>query len=159
MDKILNINQAISTARKLRDQGKTIVLAGGCFDILHKGHILFLKAAKKQGDMLFLLLESDRNITKRKGEGRPLNSQKNRASVLSTIEDIDYIIPLTGVTKDKEYDRIMGKIKPDIVAMTRGDKQIGKRTKQCELFGIELKLVIDKIGNSSTTALINQISN
>lgn len=159
MNKIISINDATKISKQLKQRGKTIVLAGGCFDILHIGHILFLQAAKKQGDALFLLLESDKNISKIKGRGRPLNSQKNRAIVLSELESVDYAVPLKGVTKDEEYDRLMGKIKPDIVAMTKGDPQIDKRSAQCKKVGAKLKLVIDKIENNSTSALINQIRN
>lgn len=159
MNKIINVNDATKISKQLKQRGKTIVLAGGCFDILHKGHILFLKAAKRHGDSLFLLLESDESIIKRKGKGRPVNSLENRAIILSAIESVDYIILLTGVTKDEEYDRLMVKIKPDIVAMTQGDPQVDKRRRQCELVGAKLKFVIKKIENNSTTALVNQIRN
>lgn len=159
MDKILNTNQAANIARQLHEEGKTIVLAGGCFDILHEGHLAFLKAAKHQGDVLFILLESDENVKRRKGKGRPINSAKNRAIVLSEVKSVDYVVLLSGVTKDEEYDRIMVKIKPDIVAATHGDPQILRRTKQCKMVGAKLKLVIKKIENKSTTALVKKIRN
>ena len=159
MNKILSVNQAIKIAQEIRKQNKTIVLAGGCFDVLHVGHILFLKAAKKQGDILFLLLESDENIRKRKGKERPLNTQKNRAVVLSALEAVDYIIPLVGMTKNEEYDRLMIQIKPDVVAMTAGDSEIERRTKQCSAVGAKLKLVIKEVDKTSTTDLIDEIKN
>ena len=159
MKKLLNVEHAIKIAHKLKQKGKSIVLAGGCFDILHIGHVLFLKAAKREGDALFLLLESDENIIKRKGKGRPVNALENRAIILSAIESVDYIIPLVGVTKDGEYDRLMVKIKPDVIAMTQGDPQIRQRARQAKLVGAKLKLVINKVENKSTTALISQIRN
>ncbi|MBI2621926.1 MAG: adenylyltransferase/cytidyltransferase family protein [Candidatus Levybacteria bacterium] len=159
MNKVLTISRAIKLSTRFKQEAKSIVLAGGCFDILHKGHILFLEAAKKQGDKLFVLLESDENISKKKGAGRPVNSIKDRSAVLSSIEVVDFVIPLTGVTKDKEYDRLMVKIRPDIVALTQGDPQISKRRKQCELVGAKLKLVIKRVENKSTTALISKTKN
>ncbi|MBI4097768.1 MAG: adenylyltransferase/cytidyltransferase family protein [Candidatus Levybacteria bacterium] len=156
-EKILNVEQAIQIANNLRQQRKTIILAGGCFDILHAGHILFLEAAKKEGDCLFVLLESDESVRKRKGKGRPLNSQKKRAALLSSLKSVDFIISLKGVTKNEEYDRLMVQIKPGIVAMTKGDLNIAQRVKQCEMVGAKLKLVIEKIDGISTTALLNQI--
>lgn len=157
MGKIINVNEAIKLSKQLKQRGKAIVLAGGCFDILHSGHIVFLKAAKKSGDVLILLLESDESIKKRKGKERPLNSQKKRVTALSSLETVDYILPLKGVTKNEEYDRLMIQIKPDIVAMTKGDLNIPQRVKQCEMVGAKLKLVTEKIEGLSTTALVNQI--
>ncbi len=155
--KILDLNNFSETISKLKKDNKKIVLAGGCFDIIHPGHILFLEAAKKEGDILILLLESDESIEKRKGKGRPINSQKNRQIVVSSIGDVDYIIPLIGVTTDKEYDRIMIQIRPEVIAITDGDSQTEKRKKQSESIGAELKVVIKQIDNKSTTALINKI--
>ncbi len=155
--KILNFNNFSETISTLKKEKKKIVLVGGCFDIIHPGHILFLEAAKKEGDILILLLESDESIEKRKGKGRPINSQKNRQIVVSSIGDVDYIIPLIGVTTDEEYDRIMIQIRPEVIAITEGDSQTEKRKKQCESIGAELKVVIKQIDDKSTTALINKI--
>lgn len=155
--KILEHNNISETIKRLKKEKKKIVLVGGCFDIIHPGHILFLEAAKKEGDILILLLESDNNIKKIKGEGRPINSIKNRQIVVSSIGDVDYIIPLVGVTTDEEYDRIMIQIRPEVIAITEGDSQTEKRRRQCESIGAQLRVVINRIDNKSTTALINDI--
>jgi len=155
--KILNLKNISETVLRLKAENKKTVLVGGCFDIIHPGHILFLEAAKREGDVLILLLESDENIKKRKGKTRPINSQKNRQIVVSAISDVDYIIPLVGVTTDEEYDKIMTQIRPEVIAITDGDSQTEKRRKQCESIGAQLKVVIKKIDNKSTTALINEI--
>lgn len=156
MRKILNLKDLSSVVEQQKKLNKKIVLAGGCFDILHSGHVAFLEAAKKEGNVLILLLESDENIKKRKGEGRPLNSMRKRLAMLSSLQTVDFIIPLTGVTKSEEYDRIMIQIKPDIVAMTNGDPSVAQRTRQCEKIGAKLKLVIEKIDGISTTALVSK---
>ena len=153
MSKIITINQAAKLSTKFKQSGKTIVLVGGCFDLLHKGHIYFLEKSKQKGDLLFVLLESDVNIRKRKGENRPINPQNIRSIVLSARPYVDYIIPLQDVTNDKDYDKLIVQIKPDIITMTEGDKNLSQRTKQCEKFGVKLEL-IDKMEGVSTSNLI-----
>lgn len=159
MEKILEIQNISEKINRLKKGNKKIVLVGGCFDILHAGHILFLEAAKKEGDILIVLLESDDNIKKIKGNNRPINSQENRQIILSALKNVDYIIPLSGVTTNSEYDRLMIQIKPDVVAITEGDSQLNLRSKQCDSVGATLKIVIEKVENRSTTALIKKIKN
>ena len=91
-------------ANKLNSQKQKLVLAGGCFDLLHIGHITFLEKAKAQGDALFVLLESDEAIKKQKGPNRPLNSQTNRALVLSKLSLVDFVIKLPTKTNNTFYD-------------------------------------------------------
>lgn len=156
MNKILTIDQAVRLSTQLKQEGKTIILAGGCFDILHSGHISFLDAAKKQGDLLFILLESDDNVRKIKGQGRPVNSQKNRSIVLSVLPSVDYIVPLKGMTKNDEYDKLIVQIKPDVIAMTKGEPGLKQRERQALLVGAKVKLVIARVKGKSTTGLINK---
>jgi rfaE bifunctional protein nucleotidyltransferase chain/domain len=155
--KILETENISSEISILKKQNKNIVLVGGCFDILHLGHLLFLEAAKKEGNILIVLLESDANIKKRQGNNRPINNAHSRQIIVSSIKSVDYVIPLKGVTSDLEYDRLMSQIKPDVVAITEGDSQTEKRKIQCEETGTKLKTVIKLIDNNSTTALINKI--
>ena len=79
MNKIINVNDAIELAQKLNKENKKIVITGGCFDILHIGHIKLFDESKKKGDFLFVLLENDNSVRKLKGEGRPINPQIERA--------------------------------------------------------------------------------
>ena len=153
MSKIITINQAAKLSTKFKQSGKSIVLVGGCFDILHPGHTLFLEKASQYGDLLFVLLESDENIKRRKGMGRPINSQKNRAIVLSVLGSVDFVVLLEGVTKNQDYDKLIVQIKPDIIGLTRGDENIPQREKQCRLVGAKLE-VIDRIEGVSTSGLI-----
>lgn len=154
MNKIIGVQEVSAISKKQKSLGKSVVLAGGCFDVLHLGHILFLKAAKKQGDILIILLESDENIKKRKGNDRPINSQKERALILSGISYVDYVVLLERMTKDKDYDKLMFQIKPDIVAITDQDPQIEQRKKQCGMVNAKLRIVIKNIDSVSTSRLI-----
>lgn len=154
--KIVTIDEAAKISKKIKSDGKNIILAGGCFDILHPGHIKFLTESKKHADILFLLLESDENIKKFKGENRPINSQNNRSIVLSTLFSVDYIIPLRGVTKNEDYDKLIVQIQPDLISITEGDKNIERRKEQCEKVGAKL-VKIEKIDGASSTSYIESI--
>ncbi|MBI4084711.1 MAG: adenylyltransferase/cytidyltransferase family protein [Candidatus Levybacteria bacterium] len=151
--KILSVEGAIKATEQLRKQGKKIVLAGGCFDILHVGHVHFLQEAKKQGDYLMLLLESDERIKQLKGQNRPINIQKDRAFVLSAVTLVDCIVLLPLLKSDALYDKMILKLKPDIIATTKGDPFKMHKQRQAKLINSRLVEVIDHISNQSTSRL------
>lgn len=153
MSKIIETNEVSQAVKRIKKSGKKIVLVGGCFDILHKGHIFFLEEAKRQGDILILFLESDENIKIRKGPDRPINSQKYRSIVLAALSSVDYVITLKGMTNNKEYDKLIVQINPDIIALTEGDPGLGQREKQAKMVRAKIRL-IKKIEGKSTTDLI-----
>jgi glycerol-3-phosphate cytidylyltransferase len=157
MNKILSIQQGIKAAQELKKQNKTIVVTGGFFDILHFGHIKFLEEAKKYGDYLFVLLEEDVKATKEKGKTRPINSQKNRAKILSALESIDYIIMLENMTNDRIYDNIMVGIRPDIIATTYKDPYVKHKIRQAKLIQGKVVYVIKRIEDRSTTEYVKLI--
>ncbi len=158
MNRIISTQKAIKISKKLRREGKKLVLAGGCFDILHVGHIKFLGAAKKRGDVLFILLESDKNVEKFKGKNRPINSQKERAIVLSSLRPVDYVIVLELMKTSSDYDKLIINLKPDVIATTKKSRQIIHNARQAKLIDGEVALVINRISNKSTTRLANIIS-
>lgn len=153
MNKIIKIDAAIKLANKLKEQDKTIVIAGGCFDILHPGHILFLEKAKQQADVLFVMLESDETIKLTKGNKRPIHTQKDRALVLATLNTVDYIILLPPLKKDRDYDNLLLKIKPTIIATTTGDPKKFHKERQAKLIGINVVEVIKRVRDKSTSNL------
>ena len=138
----------------IKTKGNKIVLVGGCFDILHAGHIKFLNESKKFAEILILLLESDINIKKYKGESRPINTQSERAKVLSSITSVDFIILLKGMTKNEDYDKLIVQIKPDYIALTKGDENKSKRELQCKMVGAKL-VEVEKVEGYSTTNYLN----
>ncbi len=158
MKKNLNIKEAVEIAKELRNKGKSIILAGGCFDILHVGHLIFLKKAKKQGDVLFVLLESDSNIEKLKGKNRPINTQKDRASLLAALTVVDYIILLPNVITNNQYDQLVMQIKPSIIAVTKGDPSIYHKERQAKKVNGKVVAVTKIIKDQSTTRLAKLIS-
>ena len=137
----------------LRKSSK-VVLVGGCFDILHPGHLIFLEKAKKEGDQLIVLLESDAKIRKLKGEGRPVNTQEKRAKALRNLKFVTQVLELPFMETEKEYEQLIQKIKPDVIAITRGiDEKHHKRV--AKLTGATLKYVTEFIKGYSTTKIIS----
>jgi len=124
-----------------RETKGRIVLAGGCFDILHIGHVRFLSEAKKMGDYLVVLLENDKKVKKLKGENRPAFIQKERAEMLSALGSVDLVVLLPTMENDSDYLNLIRKIKPDIIAVTESDPHIEKKKSQAKKIGGELKVI------------------
>lgn len=157
MSKILEVKEAIKIAKKLREENKSIVLAGGCFDILHLAHVKFLEKAKRRGDVLFILLESDDNVRKLKGKNRPINSQKNRAIVLSSLTSVDYVVLLSNLKTNDQYDTIVTQIQPSIIATTAKDPNILHKMRQAKQVNGKVVSVLQRISDQSTTKLTKLI--
>ena len=158
MSKVITLKKAIKISKNLHFKKKGLVLCGGCFDILHIGHIKFLKNAKKQGSSLFVLLESDESVKKIKGKERPINSQSDRAEILSAVSSVDYIILLEGIKDDSWYDKLILDLKPDVIAVTKGSLQIKHNKRQAKLVNAKVLEVISRIENKSSTNLAKLIS-
>lgn len=153
---ILNSSDPIELSN-LKKTGKTLVLAGGCFDILHAGHIEFLKKARELGDELIVLLEPDEKIKKLKGENRPVNTQKDRAIVLSHLPSVSYVLQLTNVQNDSDYEILVKMLKPDIIA-TSGSDYVFDWEKELEKQGLfKISRVMDRVPNKSTTQLVKDL--
>jgi FAD synthetase len=135
-----------------RESKERIILTGGCFDILHIGHVRFLFEAKKLGDYLVVLLESNKKVRKLKGENRPVFVQKERAEMLSALRSVDLVVLLPTMENDSDYLSLIMKIKPDIIAVTENDPLMGKKRGQAKKIGGELK-VIPFIKTFSTSTL------
>jgi FAD synthetase len=119
----------------------TIVLTGGCFDIVHIGHVRFLSEAKGMGDSLVVLLESDEKVKELKGKSRPVFVQKERAEMLAALGCVDFVVLLPTMENDNDYLNLVMKIKPDMIAVTEDDPQIENKQWQAKKVGATLKRV------------------
>ncbi len=128
---------------------KTIVLVGGCFDLIHFGHLKFLEAAKKQGDYLIVALESDEFIKKNKRK-IPVHQQSERAEILSSLNMIDLVVLLPLFRSNDEYFELVKTISPSIIAVTEGDAQLENKRKQALEIGAKVKEVVTNIRGFST---------
>jgi rfaE bifunctional protein nucleotidyltransferase chain/domain len=88
------------------------VLANGCFDLLHVGHVRYLNAARRLGDVLFVGVNSDRSVSRLKGTGRPLMDEDERAEMVSALGAVDYVVVFDGDTAE----RLIERLKPDVHA-------------------------------------------
>lgn len=158
MDKILTVKNLGKEIEIIKSQNKKIILVGGCFDILHAGHIEFLEKSKKLGDNLIILLENDKAIKKLKGYNKPINKQGDRALILSKLNMVDYIVPLPFLKNDKDYQRLVEKIKPDIIAITEKDNKKKQKNLQAKLIGGKLIEVMKRKKNYSTTKILEKLN-
>lgn len=109
--KIYGLKTLLPALKKQRDKGKKIVFTNGCFDILHAGHVRYLKKARSFGDILVVGLNSDSSVKKIKGDRRPIVGQKDRAEVLSALCHVDYVVLFSEQTPLRLIQNIM----PDVL--------------------------------------------
>lgn len=126
------------------------VLVGGVFDILHFGHISFLKSAKALGDYLVVALESDETTRKLKGTSRPIHTQKQRKVMLEAVRFVDQVISLPIMKSDIDYENLVKKVKPNIIAVTKGDPALVKKQAHAEKVNASV-VEIEKIKSRSTS--------
>lgn len=110
MEKLIEKENLDNIIKKLKSENKKIVFTNGCFDILHAGHVRYLKESKKFGDILIIGLNSDISVKKIKGESRPINPEMDRAEVLAGLEAVNYIVLFDETSPVK----LLEEIKPDI---------------------------------------------
>lgn len=157
-NKIISLQQVEHVSQELHNQNKKIVLAGGCFDILHLGHLTFLEKAKGQGEILIVLLESDEAIKKTKGAERPIHSQEERAYMLTQLVPVDYVVLLHANMQNEEYDNIVKWIQPAIIAATEGDPGVSHKERQAGLVGADVVNVVKHLPNMSTSRIVHILS-
>lgn len=110
--KILDRPQLEDAIRQVRGRGQSIVLANGCFDLLHVGHVRYLTAAKEHGDVLVVGVNSDRQARGLKGEGRPFISEDERAEIIASIRCVD----LVTIFDEPTVEELLRAIRPDVHA-------------------------------------------
>lgn len=109
-DKIVPRPEVARLGGLLRGQGKRIVFANGCFDLLHVGHIRYLQSAREQGDVLVVGVNSDRSVSELKGPGRPLIPAGARAELVAALESVDYVV----IFDDLTAENVLRDLRPHI---------------------------------------------
>ncbi len=133
---------------------KKIVLIGGCFDLLHYGHIEYLKKSKDLGDYLIVALEPDEHIIKYK-KRQPVHNQSQRANNLASIRYVDNVLMLPMLKNYNDYFQLVQDTCPNIIAVTKGDPQLANIEKQAKNIGAKVEIVIDRLNEFSTTNILN----
>jgi D-beta-D-heptose 7-phosphate kinase/D-beta-D-heptose 1-phosphate adenosyltransferase len=150
--KILQIKDLNNIRDNLKKKGKIIVATNGCFDLFHTGHLDSLNFASKQGDILFVGLNSDRSIRKLKGKYRPIITYGERAKLLSFIQCVDYVVEII-LDPEKFYDTL----RPDVLVK-------GSEYKNHKIIGSEAVIksggkikFFERLNDISTSKIIKKI--
>ena len=112
MKKRHSLEQLIKIINGHKHKGEKVVLANGCFDLIHVGHIRYLKESKERGDVLVVALNSDASVRTLKGEGRPILLEKEREEIISSFYFVDYVT----FFDELNVEKILLALKPDIHA-------------------------------------------
>jgi D-beta-D-heptose 7-phosphate kinase/D-beta-D-heptose 1-phosphate adenosyltransferase len=153
MNKILTWEAMREVVNLRRKEGQTIAFTNGCFDILHVGHVKYLEAARRMGDLLILGLNSDASVRAIKGEKRPLVPQAERAEVVASLESVDYVTLFDETTPL----RLIEYLQPDCIVK-------GGDWKEASVVGGDLVrarggkvVIVPLIEGASTTNIVEKI--
>jgi D-glycero-beta-D-manno-heptose 1-phosphate adenylyltransferase len=108
--KLKTVEELQSIVHELKTRQKTVVFGNGCFDLIHVGHVRYLRGAKALGDVLVVGLNSDVSVRSLKGVGRPLMPQEERAEILAALTDVDYLV----IFDDLTVERLLRILQPHI---------------------------------------------
>ena len=110
--KIVTREQLGRVLAEHRQRGATIVLANGCFDALHVGHIRYLEAARREGDVLVVAVNSDLSVCALKGSGRPILSERARAALVGALRVVDFVV----LFSEPNVETLLEELRPDVHA-------------------------------------------
>ena len=112
MAAVVGVDEAGRVAAAWRAQGKRVVLANGCFDLLHVGHVRYLQGARTLGDALVVGLNSDASVRRLKGVGRPVMPAAERAELVAAVRGVDLVV----VFDEDSADALITRLRPDVHA-------------------------------------------
>ena len=112
MAPLVAIEEAARRAAEWRERGRRVVLANGCFDLLHVGHVRYLSAARGLGDALVVGLNSDASVRRLKGPGRPVMAAAERAELIGALAVVDLVV----VFDEDRADALIARLRPDVHA-------------------------------------------
>ncbi|MEM1166572.1 MAG: D-glycero-beta-D-manno-heptose 1-phosphate adenylyltransferase [Planctomycetota bacterium] len=149
-DKLRDADQAEIEIASARRDGKRTVFTNGCFDILHAGHISLLREAKRFGDLLVVAINADASVTRLKGEGRPVHTERDRADVLGELRSVDIVV----VFEEDTPEVLLERLRPDVLVKggdyTKAEVVGGEFV---EGYGGRVELVPTLEGRSTTGAI------
>ena len=149
--KLRSLDALLEELKWRRSRGQTIVFTNGCFDVIHRGHIDYLRFCRAQGDVVVVGLNSDSSVRALKGPERPINSQHDRAAVLSGLETVDLIT----IFDDPSVLGLVKQVKPDVLVKGGdwGGKQGVVGWEFVESYGGKVMLAPLVEGKSSTSTI------
>ena len=108
--KVASLDALKGVCAEARKAGKSIVLANGCFDLLHVGHTRYLQGARAEGDLLIVGVNADASVRKLKGEGRPLQNEQDRALLVASLHVVDWVV----IFPEDTVETLLLTLKPDV---------------------------------------------
>jgi rfaE bifunctional protein nucleotidyltransferase chain/domain len=152
-DKVKKLDEIVRWRAGLREQGKKLVFTNGCFDILHVGHVRYLKEARSLGDALIVGINSDRSVREIKGKSRPIVSELERAEVVAALACVDFTVIFDDPTPKNIIDAII----PDVLVKGAdwGISEIVGRDTVEKAGGVVLNIPL--VEGSSTTEIIRKV--
>lgn len=152
-DKAKSLSELKGIVDSLKKQGKKIGFTNGCFDLIHVGHIKYLRAAKKLCDILVVAINSDKSVNLLKGNKRPLFPQDERAEILSAFEFVDYVVIFDELDPAKTISALL----PDIL-VKGGDYKINEIIGRNTVISHGGKVVtVPEVNGKSTSEIIKKI--
>jgi D-beta-D-heptose 7-phosphate kinase/D-beta-D-heptose 1-phosphate adenosyltransferase len=150
---VMTLAQLQLAVADARAHGEKIVFTNGCFDIIHAGHVGYLKEAKKHGDRLIVAINDDASVTRLKGKGRPINSIDRRMAVVAGLESVDWVVSFAEDTPEN----LLHALKPDVL-IKGGDYGIEGVVGSdfVRSYGGEV-MVLAFLDNCSTSAIVSRI--
>jgi D-glycero-beta-D-manno-heptose 1-phosphate adenylyltransferase len=110
--RVLDLDGAERVAEAARRGGRRVVLANGCFDLLHVGHVRYLADARALGDLLIVGVNGDAAVRRLKGPGRPLMPATERAEILASLRSVDHVV----IFDDDTADQLVARLRPSVHA-------------------------------------------
>lgn len=110
MGRLVSQSEIVDIVCKGQQEGKTYAATNGCFDILHVGHVRYLKKTKSLADYSIIMLNSDKSVKLIKGDDRPINCQEDRAEILNALSSVDYVV----LFEESSPAKLLEAIRPDI---------------------------------------------
>jgi len=151
--KILTRDELLIERRRLRDDVKKLVFTNGVFDILHVGHVRYLKQARELGDELVVAINSDGSVRQLKGAGRPLMNETERAEILAALECVDYVT----IFDDISPRSLIAELLPDVL-VKGGDYALDQIHGREEIEAAGGRVVsLPFVEGASTSDLLNRI--
>ena len=150
---VMTEERMIQEAARLKSEGKKLVMTNGCFDILHAGHVSYLKRARALGDRLIVAVNTDRSVKALKGPSRPVNPLEARMEVLAALDCVDYVVPFDEDTPR----RLIARILPDVL-VKGGDYAVDQIAGHEEVAANGGQVVVlPFLEGYSTTSIINKL--
>jgi rfaE bifunctional protein nucleotidyltransferase chain/domain len=108
--KVSSLDQVRRQVESARQQGRTVALANGCFDVLHVGHVRYLAGARREADLLVVGVNGDASVRRLKGEGRPVLGEDDRAVLVASLRHVDHVV----VFHEDDVGRLLLTLRPDV---------------------------------------------